>query len=526
MGSKVIILLGLLASGLYLYFFINKQNIIVPQEKIVNIEIENRVEKTKDFITPEAESKEESTTTPELKDEKIEVVNERISTPAFGFMAGEKKNQIVGLMSDNDEDGVLPKYIEELCQKVQCSKDMRYEKDIIDAPWQTGVGKIIELLTDGSIEDGSLFIEGNVLKLEGTVINNEAQGTLKSILKSIKSDNFKIEDHSKLSVNAENEIEDKLKPVEQIIKKDENVKVKSINDVKTIKTKESAKQKTAIKTDEIKTKAKQEIKKTSKMEIKPQPIKKSKAVKKIKSKAKSIKHKPVVKVSMPEILPEPVMTTTLDLDKQITTEHSIKENIPAEDLVAKPYLKITSQNNDILQKKVKKTRALKKEIVAKPVMITTLDSKSKNKINSVKRDIKTIGLVANPNMETTSQKNSEAQREIRDLLIANPIRFEFRSSIITKESRNILDKIVQIVNESEDSNIIIEGFIDSGSDKVYNKDLSQKRADMIKRYLKSKNIKSKTIKSIGYSKNKPITKSSNDTKDGSIEILFISGETK
>jgi outer membrane protein OmpA-like peptidoglycan-associated protein len=505
MGSKVILLLGLLASALYLYFFMNKQNITVQPKEIINSSIENNAKDDVETTIPETESsnmpvpavdkKEE-----QKREEEIEIINknERVATPAFGFMAGAEKNQIVALMSDNDENGTISKYIEELCQKSECSKDLRYENDIMDAPWQEGVGKILGLLTDGSIEGGSLFIEGNILKLEGTITSNEAQDVLNSILDSVKSDTFKIENHSKLSSNIPKTEKTEINTAEQIVKKDLTVKDEK-REKENIKDENNSKQNVIQAIEEIKPDIGQEAAKVNKKEIKQQTAKKTDPIKKSKTKPKRRAHKPITKkirVSEPEIVAEPVMETTLDLEDRIVTQHSIKENIQAEDIVAKPYMKITSEEDYKTEKRIKKSKNKKKDMVAPG------------------------------KLEITDEDYIEAQREIRDLLISNPIHFEGSSSILDKGSRDTLDKIVQIVDELDGCDIVIEGYVDTDSDKVYNKVLSQKRADMVKRYLKSKNIKSKTVKSIGHGSDKVDTDSSTDSKDGKIEILFISGEAK
>ena len=178
MGSKTIIFFGLLVSAIYLYLAISNYTVSAP------IIEKNVVEK----VIPKEQVAEISTIADDNKSKEDIVVqnaNERISTPAFGFMAG-KKNQIVALMSDNDESGELSKEIDALCKKSECSKDMRYEADIQDAAWQNETVKIIGLLTDGSIENGSLFIENNVLKIEGKIKDKEAQNRLYDILNSVK----------------------------------------------------------------------------------------------------------------------------------------------------------------------------------------------------------------------------------------------------------------------------------------------------------------------------------------------------
>jgi len=494
MGSKVIILLGLLASALYLYFFMNKQNILVQQEEMPNNIIENKIEENIEPIISEVESTNSTEEIVKKNEEEIEIINERVATPAFGFMAGAKKNQIVALMSDHDENGTLAKYIDDLCQKSECSKDLRFENDIIDALWQDGVSKIIEIMVDGGIENGSLFIEGEVLKLEGTITSNEVENKLNSILDSVKSDKFKIENHSKLSNNIVQKDENKTSTIKHIVKNDNKQKEQNIT---KIIDKNSSAEKAIDKTEIEKPQIKSKVKNLNKKEIKQKTAKRSKVTKKPKTKKTVHKHTiKRVKNSEPEILPEPVMITSIDLEEELTAEHSIKENVPTEGIVAKPYMQTTSQTDDLTVKKIKKSRSSKKDIVAPG------------------------------KLEILSEKYNEAQREIRDLLIANPIQFESKSSVIDKKSRDTLDKVVQIVNELDNCDVVIEGYIDSDVNSVYNKVLSQKRADMVKRYLKNKNMKYKTVKSIGYGSDTANINSSSEPSEGTIEILFISGETK
>jgi len=351
MGSKTIIFLGVLISAVYLYFCISKYTVVESKINIPSDPVVQAVDEVKPEIIEE---------TPSIEEDVIQNANERISTPAFGFMAGANKNQIVALMSDNDENGLLSKQIEKLCEKKECSKDMRYQNDIIDASWQKETIQIIELLTDGSIESGSLFIEGNVLKLEGTVNSQKAQDRLNAILSSVKSDTFNIENYSKLS--------DNVKKREREIKKE--VLVEKI-DIKKI-----------------------EVNKAD-----PKPI--------VKPKVEKVKPKPVVKestVSTPVVSAKSTMKTALDTQSQITVEHSVDEAIPAVGIVAKPHMNTTGTNKISTKKRVVKTKSLPKpEIVPAPVMETTLDAEARVRaiLSEIKDSSAEVGIVAKPHMETT-----------------------------------------------------------------------------------------------------------------------------
>ncbi len=231
MGSKTIIFFGLLISAAYLYFSVLNHKIMPVTENsmaehLTEQNIDNtglkQVEVTKEEEKVVVEEKEKEGTSNKVVEEvaavtkSVETTVEKntelnnttqkeISTPAFGFMSSNNKKQIVGLMSYNDKGGILSKKIEELCKKYECSKDMRFEKDILDASWQDQSVKIINLLTSDSIENGSIFIEENTLKLEGDIKDIRTQNELKKILDAVKSDKFKVENYTKLSDSAKKE---------------------------------------------------------------------------------------------------------------------------------------------------------------------------------------------------------------------------------------------------------------------------------------------------------------------------------
>ena len=312
MGSKTIMFLGVLLSALYLYFCISKYAVATPVATIVD---EVKPVEQVEVVAPVAETKvAKEVKTEVVVDDKIE----RLSTPAFGFMAGEK-NQIVALMSNNDKDSELSKRIEALCKKRECSKDMRYEKDIKDAVWQNEIVKIIELLTDGSIESGSLFIESNVLKIEGKVKDEKAQQRLNDILNSVKSDTFKVENHLRFSG-----IVEKKKPeVKAELPKKEATPINVEPVVKNIEP---------VKKEIIVEKVEPEI-------IKEVVIEEKKIIPVV----KKATPKPIKKVvSKPVAVPVPVMETTLDAEARVRAIlGEIKESKAVVGVVAEPHMETT-----------------------------------------------------------------------------------------------------------------------------------------------------------------------------------------
>ncbi len=342
MGSKAIIFLGIVMSVLFLYLCVSGQNINLKPTVSMNIgqaldEIEEKPE-----IEIKPQELEESVET-EIKEEPevTEVISGRISIATFGFMISDK-NQVIALMSDNDQNGILAQRIERLCEEEECIKDMRYGDDIIDAPWQEEAVKIINLLVGKEINNASLFIENNTLKLEGSIENLKTKKALDDILESIKSDKFKIENYSKLV---------QVTPIIPIVETEKITK----------------------------------------------PI---------------IKTKPV---SIPETVPPPVMETTLDV----------------------------------------------------------------------------------------VDKKQNRQKEIDKLLLLKPIYFKNSSSTLTDNDKNILDELIEIINSSNDVVVEVFSFGEVGGDEIYNKVISQTRADAVMNYIQKTAVTIKSIKSIGKIGEKP-----------------------
>ena len=92
----------------------------------------------------------------------------------------------------------------------------------------------------------------------------------------------------------------------------------------------------------------------------------------------------------------------------------------------------------------------------------------------------------------------EASYMINDIISANNITFDYKSSRISLESKKALDKVIDILLGLDNVNIEIAGYTDSAGGFVYNKVLSQKRADTVRTYLIKSGVRSKLIKSKGY----------------------------
>lgn len=93
------------------------------------------------------------------------------------------------------------------------------------------------------------------------------------------------------------------------------------------------------------------------------------------------------------------------------------------------------------------------------------------------------------------------------------VEFDFDKSTIKKGYYNDIDNLVKVMKDYPDLNVVIEGHTDSVGTDAYNKKLSQRRAESVKKYMVEKGgIDANRIKAIGFGEEKPIA--SNDTDEG------------
>lgn len=83
------------------------------------------------------------------------------------------------------------------------------------------------------------------------------------------------------------------------------------------------------------------------------------------------------------------------------------------------------------------------------------------------------------------------------------VRFEYDKSDLTAAAKTNLDKLVPVFNEYPDTDILVVGFTDSKGSDAYNLGLSERRANSVVSYLKSKGIKSSRLSSIGQGRANP-----------------------
>ena len=92
------------------------------------------------------------------------------------------------------------------------------------------------------------------------------------------------------------------------------------------------------------------------------------------------------------------------------------------------------------------------------------------------------------------------------------VEFDFDKSTIKKGYYKDIDDLVKVMKDYPDLNVVIEGHTDSVGTAAYNKKLSQRRAEAIKKYMVESGIDANRLKAQGFGMDKPIA--SNKTKEG------------
>ena len=114
-------------------------------------------------------------------------------------------------------------------------------------------------------------------------------------------------------------------------------------------------------------------------------------------------------------------------------------------------------------------------------------------------------------------KTSEVKvlRDDMDNVVLRLVGFSFPPGSDTIEPRyfDLLSRVQKALNMFPEADIVIEGHTDSMGDEKYNKVLSQKRAESIRKYLVANlALESSVVSAVGYGEERPIA--NNETKEG------------
>lgn len=99
-----------------------------------------------------------------------------------------------------------------------------------------------------------------------------------------------------------------------------------------------------------------------------------------------------------------------------------------------------------------------------------------------------------------------------ELIVLTEVFFEFDSSDLTASSRSSLEKVAVALRGQPGIKVEVRGHTDARGSEVYNLELSQGRASVVRNYLVSKGVPGPDIIARGYGESQPVA--SNETEEG------------
>lgn len=138
------------------------------------------------------------------------------------------------------------------------------------------------------------------------------------------------------------------------------------------------------------------------------------------------------------------------------------------------------------------------------------NSKGKFQFDLLEIDRTALGAysVDDPWLEVLNMKNKEKQESIT---IIENLYYAYGDYKIDASGKNILDKVITVLNSNKNLNIELSSHTDSRSSDAFNIALSQKRAKAAVDYIISKGIHKSRLKAIGYGESKLLNNCKNDT---------------
>jgi len=115
-----------------------------------------------------------------------------------------------------------------------------------------------------------------------------------------------------------------------------------------------------------------------------------------------------------------------------------------------------------------------------------------------------------PNDDDNDQPGAVVQNG--QIVVLDPIQFEYDSAQITSDSSDTLDDVAEILRDNPDMKVEVAGHASSEGTDAYNQDLSQRRTEEVARQLEARGVGSEQLEATGYGESQPIA--DNSTAEG------------
>lgn len=147
----------------------------------------------------------------------------------------------------------------------------------------------------------------------------------------------------------------------------------------------------------------------------------------------------------------------------------------------------------------------------------------------------TVGAVIGRQMDKKAEELNEqlegatVQRVEEGIAVSfdSGLLFDFDSSALRPEARENLEKLAEIMNRDDNTNLMIVGHTDSVGNEDYNQLLSERRAQSAARYLMQQNIDYSRISTEGRGETEPIADNSTEAgqqENRRIEVAIYANE--
>lgn len=113
--------------------------------------------------------------------------------------------------------------------------------------------------------------------------------------------------------------------------------------------------------------------------------------------------------------------------------------------------------------------------------------------------------------------------EMKALREQNTIYFDFDSSDIRRESREVLEAHAQYLSGNTDVSVVLEGHTDERGSKEYNMALGERRAESVERFLNVNGVSSDAMETVSFGEERPAVDESNEeawAQNRRVEIVY------
>lgn len=146
--------------------------------------------------------------------------------------------------------------------------------------------------------------------------------------------------------------------------------------------------------------------------------------------------------------------------------------------------------------------------------LSDLDNRTTQGMNALKADVS----AASAKAEAASRENAVLEQRFRnrntyEISVQKTVQFRFDSAELPSAGKEPLDEVAKYLQDNPEAIVILEGHTDSSGDAAYNRQLGERRVEVIRRYLAiEKGVPVYRMEQISFGADRPLT--SNDTRSG------------